>query len=152
MSDISNDSELRQAIDKLDASHERAIAAMFVKSVLSLSDDGRVSRAVDVAADLEATDDALNSAFKDAKSAAIDSHTRCGADADWTEQASYFVARAATAAVAPSGQVKSESRAWQAAMSSRMARTCQTIEAGDDAEQQEREAQYRMLSDFLNNQ
>jgi hypothetical protein len=40
--------------------------------------------------------------------------------------------------------------AWQAAMASRMAKTCEAIVTGDDSLGRESEEQYRILVDFLN--
>ena len=83
-----------------------------------------------------------------AKSIMVDTYTRCGADGDWNEQAGYFVARAAAACLAPLEKGKPGGPAWQAAMSSRMARTSAAIDSGDGAAS-ESGRQYRILSDYL---
>ena len=87
-------------------------------------------------------------ALRTAKAAVIDSHARCGADCDWKDQAGYFVARAAAAAVSPEGQMAG-GPAWQAAMSSRMAATCRSIDSTEDIAGQARTQQYLILSEFL---
>lgn len=143
---ISNDSDFRQALDKLDVGQQRRVGVAFVRHVLAFNPV--VSKAVDVAANADATADELALAFRQAKAAALDSHTRCGADSDWQAQAGYFVARAAAALVAPEKQAKAP--AWEAAANARMARTCQQIDASDESMHEESEAQYRLLEQFLN--
>ena len=151
MSQITNDVDFKQALLDLDPAEQRAVAAKFVEHVLPLSRDERINRAVKVAADTEATADEISNALKTAKAATIDGHTRCGSEGDWTEQASYFVSRAAMAALTPCEQCASNSPAWQAAMSSRMAQTSILID--DESKEQpthyENEWQYVALSEHL---
>lgn len=151
MTTITNDLEFRRALDSLDIPQQRMLGAEFVNSVLPLCEDPRVGRALEEALRTDVSEKELASALKAAKGAAIDSHTRCGADGNWSAQAGYFVARAASAVVAPEGQGKAGGPAWQAAMNSRMARTCESIDSGDEsAASDEGEAQYRLLEQFLN--
>lgn len=150
MSQITNDTEFKQALKDLDEPSQRLIAARFVEHVLPLSTDERIARVVKVAADGEASADELSSALRTAKAATFDSHTRCGSEGNWTEQAGYFVSRAAVAALTPCEQCSSGSPAWQAAMSSRMARTSMEIDAEDVSAINETEQQYKILSDYLN--
>jgi hypothetical protein len=151
MSQITNDAEFRQALQNLDATQQRTVAAMFVEHVLSLSDDDRIKRVVKVATDDSALEGEISDALKSAKAAIMDSSTRCGAEGNWTDQAGYFVARAAVAAVTPQAQSKSGNPAWQAALSCRMAQT--SIEIDNDADDvpghSENEWQYNILSDYL---
>ena len=151
MSDISNDIEFKKALLALDAVQQRIVAASFVEHVLPLSDDKRLGQAVSVAADGNASADDIANALKSAKAATIDSHNRCGAECNWTEQAGYFVARATVAALTPPEQTASASPAWQAAMSSRMARTSVLIdsEPGEQETHSENEWQYDILSNYL---
>lgn len=149
---VTNDTEFKQALDQLSTPQQRAVAALFVEHVLSLCNDERVERAASIASNLNASEDELAMALKSARAATFDSHTRCGSEGDWTEQAGYFVARAAAAAVAPATQTHG-GPAWQAAMSSRMAQTCKWIDiAQASACGEESEEQYRILDDFLNTQ
>ncbi|MCK4833475.1 MAG: hypothetical protein KAT12_01820 [Gammaproteobacteria bacterium] len=151
MSQINNDTEFRQALSDLDEAQQRTVAAMFVEHVLALSDDDRVRRAVKVATDNSASEGEISDALKSAKSAIMDCSTRCGAEGNWTDQAGYFVARAAVAAVTPARQSKSGGPAWQAAMSSRMAQTSILIDndSGEIPEHSENKWQYGILSDYL---
>jgi len=151
MSKINNDTEFKQALHNLNSAQQRAVAAMFVEHVMSLSNDDRVKRVVKIAADESATEAEISDALRSAKAAIMDSSTRCGAEGNWTDQAGYFVARAAVAAVTPPAQSKTGSPAWQAAMSSRMAQTSILIDDDSDEvpEHSENEWQYEILSNYL---
>jgi hypothetical protein len=148
MTQISNDTEFRAVLDDLDATRQRLVAARFVESVIALCSDERISRVVQVAGNSEASEAELAEALKTARATTFACHTRCGSEGDWAEQAGYFVARAATAALTPVGQMPS-GPAWQAALSSRMAQTSKSIVTGDDTAGQEANQQYRILSEFL---
>ena len=152
MSQITNDAEFKQALQGLDPVKQRAAAAIFIEHVLPLSSDKRLNNVIKVASDSDASDDELSDALKSAKAATLDSHTRCGSEGNWTEQAGYFVARAAIAAVTPEAQCKAGGPAWQAAMSCRMAQTSKLIddESGEASSHAENEWQYQALSDYLN--
>ncbi len=150
MTTISNDIEFKQAVEGMEYSKQRELAGLFVQNVMSLSSDDRIKRLIKVALDTEADADELASALKSAKATMIDCHARCGAEGDWRHQAGYFVARAVTSALTPEGQCRLGGPAWQAAMSSRMARTSMVIDSGDNAASDESEQQYRILSDYLN--
>ena len=149
MTEITNDKEFRAALDRLDAGQQRLVAAAFVKSVLHLCTDERIARVLEVAEDPGASDSALAEALKTAKATTFDCHTRCGSEGDWLEQAGYFVARAAVAALTPLGQMPG-GMAWQAGMSARMAETSKSIVSGENTAGQESENQYRLLAGFLN--
>jgi len=152
MSDISNDADFRRVLQGLGSLQQRQVAARFVEHVLPLSGDDRLDRVIKTVADKDASEDELASALKSAKAATFDSHARCGAEGHWSEQAGYFVARAAVAASTPPAQSRVGGPAWQAAMSARMAHTSMLID--DDSSQQtahtECEWQYQSLSDYLN--
>ncbi len=151
MSQISNDTEFKQALQNLDATQNRIVAALFIEHVLTLSNDDRIQRAVKVVANNSASDGEISDALKLAKAAIMDSSTRCGAEGNWTEQAGYFVARATVAALTPLAQSRSGGPAWQAAMSSRMAQTSLLIDNESDeiTGNSENKWQYSILSDYL---
>ena len=149
MTDITSEKQFKAALKGLSLPEQREVGASFVEHVATLADDERIGFAIRVASNRDAADDELASAFKSAKAAAIDCYTRCGADADWAEQAGYFVARAASAIVAPEKDVSADGPAWHAAVNSRMARTCSIIDADTAAESQETGQQYRILEDYL---
>lgn len=149
MTGITNESEFRQAIKSLDYEKQRALAAKFIEHVLNLCSDKRIADVVRIAADSNASSDELSGALHTARAAAIDCHTRCGSEADWQKHAGYFVARAAVAAVTPESELAGASAALQAAMSSRMAQTCESIATDDDMAAQEAQDQYRILSEYI---
>jgi hypothetical protein len=151
MTEVSNDTEFRKVLDGLDATQQRLVAARFVEHVIALCSDKRIARVIKVAGDSDVSESELADALKTARATTFDCHTRCGSEGDWSEQAGYFVARAATAALTPLGQMPS-GPAWQAAMSSRMAQTSMSIVSGDDTVGQETKQQYRILSEFLDSQ
>jgi hypothetical protein len=148
MATITNDEQFRKLASGLDDTQQRRLAARFVQHVLSLCSDERVTRVTQVAGKDEVSADELASALHTARTAAIESHNRCGAECDWKDQAGYFVARAAVAAVSPANQIPG-GPAWQAAVSSRMARTCESIDAAADNTGTEQDYQYRTLAEFL---
>ena len=151
MSQISSDTEFKQALQNLDATQNRVVAALFIEHVMALSKDDRIQRAVNIALNSSVSDGEIADALKLAKAAIMDSSTRCGAEGNWTEQAGYFVARAAVAALTPSAQSRSGGPAWQAAMSCRMAQTSILIDNESDevAATSENEWQYSILSGYL---
>jgi hypothetical protein len=149
MNAISNDEEFRRALGALEPVRQRAVAARFVERVLPLAGDARISTVAQVAARADAVQRELDDALHQARAVVVETHNRCGAECNWRDQAGYFVARAALAAVTPPGQLPG-GPAWQAAMSSRMASTCRAIEQQDaDAAGSEQQAQYRILSEFM---
>ena len=149
MSQITNDTEFKQTLEGLDDTQQRIVAGRFVEHVLSLSNDKRLNNVVKVATDSDATDAEIADALKSARAATFDSHTRCGSEGHWSDQAGYFVARAAAAAVTPQLQSKSGGPAWQAALSIRMAQTCVLIDS-DDVTPVGNEWQYEILTNYLN--
>ena len=151
MNTITNDEEFKRALQQLDATQQRVLAAQFAEHVLPLSNDDRLTRALAVASNAEASPSDISDALQSARAATIDCHTRCGSEGNWTEQAGYFVGRAVVAALSPGEQSRSKSPAWQAAMSSRMARTSVLIDDDSDevSTHSEDEWQYDKLSSFM---
>ena len=151
MPEITDNEAFRKAIKDLECSKQRPLAALFVENVLSLSKDERIPRVIAVAAAERPSQGELDAALRSAKAVIIDSHTRCGTDCNWEEQAGYFVARAAAASVAPENKCVAGGAAWQAAISCRMARTCAAIDADDQGTvKDESEQEFRILNEFLN--
>ena len=101
MSNISNDQELRAAVDGLSVNDQRALAARFANSVAGLTDNNRLQRALEVAMEPDITDHEREDAYKAAKSISVQTYTSCGRDADWEAQAEHFVAAACTVALTP---------------------------------------------------
>jgi hypothetical protein len=150
MAAISNDHEMKRALDKLDALQQRVAGALFVQNVLDLASDDRIGKAIQVALNAGSDEADLKAALKTVNAAVLDGHTHCGAEGDWKEQANYFVARAASACLAPQILKEGKAPAWQAALSSRMARTSAAIDS-DSAPEQENAKQFEILSAYLDN-
>lgn len=149
MSSVSNDKQFRDALNGLNPQQQRIVGALFVESVLGLSEDPRVARSLIAAKDMEPGEEALILARRSVKAASLEAHTRCGADGEWTDQAGYFVARAAEACLEPEGRSQGKGAAWKAAMSARMARTCLAADSDEDAHDTESQAQYQILTSYL---
>ena len=86
MNQITNDAEFKQALQDLDTTQHRAVAARFIEHVLPLSDDDRIKRAVKTAADESTSEGEISDALKSARAAIMDSSTRCGAEGNWTDR------------------------------------------------------------------
>mgnify|MGYP001768522589 CR=1 FL=1 len=140
---ISNDSELRQLIDSLGFEDQRALGMKFVQSVIDLTPDPRLKKALETALAPGVTDPEVEEAYKTAKAISTATYTACGRDTDWMAQAEHFVAAALQAALAPADQLPGRSTAaWKAAMHARMARNCAMIETGEGSPDNESQRQY----------
>jgi len=149
MGGISNDSQFQEALDGLDLGRQREVGVLFVENVLALSDDARVTQALNAAKGPGLEAEAMNLVRRSIKLACLEAHTRCGADGHWSDQAGYFVARAAEACVEPEGRSQGKGPAWKAAMNARMARTCLAAEGEEDSHDSESQAQYQILTSYL---
>jgi hypothetical protein len=152
MASINNDQAFKQALDSLNPTQQRVAGALFVQHVLDLTTDMRIAKAVEVALNPESPADALKAAQKSVNSAVLDSHARCGAEGDWKDQATYFVGRAASACLTAKILSEGKDPAWQAALSSRMARTSAAIDIDGGNPEQETNHQFNILSDYLDTQ
>ena len=148
---ITNDQQLREALNNLNPQQQRELGGLYVSNVSHLSADPRINRALDAASRADISPQELEDAYKSVKTFATQSYTACGRDADWAAQAEHFVAAAATACLAPDEQSGAKSNnAWKAAMQARMAKNCEMIlnDAGELAN--EAEKQYRIAEKYLN--
>jgi hypothetical protein len=143
---ISNDQEFKSALAGLSGRERRQAVALLVQQALDLCSDLRVKGGLDVAGRIDASEAELAVAAAAVNSARVESYTQCGHNADWTNQAGHFVARAAQECVRPEVSL---TEAWEAAMQARMARICQHIAAGEGTGNREAEAQYRALETYL---
>jgi len=149
MTQIESNPEFKKALEAMDCEQQRKLAARFVESVLFLTEDERIPKIINTVLTDNPSPEELEAARKMAQSSIIDSHCRCGSDCDWREQAAYFVARAAAAAVAPENKCMIKSAAWEAAVNTRMACTCASID-GEDISERECEKQRHIATEFLN--
>jgi hypothetical protein len=147
MASITNDQQLRELTNGLDADAQRVLGGRFAQSVIEITSSSRLKRAVEVASDPASSEEDMAEALKTARSIANDTYTACGRDADWMAQAEHFVARACAAALtAPEQLGASENPAWKAAMYARMAKNCQMIETGKGETDNEAQRQYQVAS------
>ncbi|MGD8911988.1 MAG: hypothetical protein PVI97_14845 [Candidatus Thiodiazotropha sp.] len=145
---IINDQDLREAISGLSPAEQRALAGKFVANVGHLSQDPRISHAIDVTANPNISQAELEEAHKTMKAFATQTYTACGSDADWAAQAEHFVAAAAAASLSSDDQ-SSARGAWKAAMQARMAKNCEMILNDDGGVANESEKQYQIAQRFL---
>jgi hypothetical protein len=146
---INNDADFKAALAELDIHQQRRAAAAFVESVLHLCQDMRVSSAISMVKHPGVGESELASAYQAVNSVRVERFTQCGKEADWRSQAGHFVAKAALSCVRPADESPGNI-AWEAAMSARMARTCESVAEGTGTDNHEAESQYRILYELLN--
>jgi len=144
MPNIGNDSELRQFIDSLSFAQQRALGVRFAQGVIDLTQDPRLTKALETALTPGVSAPELEEAYKTAKAISTATFTACGRDADWMAQAEHFSAAALQAALAPADQLPGRgTAAWKAAQA-RMARNCAMIETGQGSADSESQRQYKI--------
>jgi hypothetical protein len=150
MTTISNDHDLRDALNRLSAVRRRIIGARFAGNIIHLCRNDRVVRAVDTALNPHASEAELQDAFAAAKSHTAKTYTDCGKDTDWLAQADHFVAAAAAAALTPPVRDDAKTNpAWKAAVQARMAKNCEMMEEKEGETDTEAERQYRIANQSL---
>lgn len=149
---ITNDQQLREALNNLTQNKQRELGGLFVSNVSHLSSDTRIARALEAAGNADISQQELEEAYKSAKAFATQSYTACGRDADWAAQAEHFVAAAAAACLAPDEQSGTKSNnAWKAAMQARMAKNCEMILKDEGETANEAVKQYQLAEKYLGN-
>lgn len=150
MANISNDHDLRDALNGLSPERQRILGAKFCRNVIHLCKDERVARAVEAALNSAASDAELEDAYKTAKGFATKTYTDCGKDTDWLAQAEHFVAASAAAALTPVAQLADKTNpAWKAAVQARMAENCAMMEEEEGDIQTEADRQYGIANESL---
>lgn len=150
MATIQNDHALREALNSLSGKEQRVLGSRFAQSVLRLSTDERVRRAIDTGLREDSSPGEIEDAYKAAKAHATKTYTDCGKDTDWLAQADHFVAAAAAAALTPDSLVTDrQNRAWKAAVQARMAVNCELIESDEVPDQGEAERQYAIANTYV---
>jgi hypothetical protein len=149
MSNISNDQQLRAALNALALDQQRAIGGLFTNSVATLGRDPELARAIAATADRDISETEREEAFRLAKSIATKTYTACGRDADWLTQAEHFVAAACSAVLTPESQVDPKiNLAWKAAIQARMAKNCLMMESDTAEIDNEAQKQYKIAQEF----
>ena len=150
MANITNDHELRDALNALTSDRQRLLGCRFAQGVMRLSNDERVNRAIETGLREDSAPGELEDAFKAARAYATKTYTDCGKDTDWLAQADHFVAAAAAAALTPDSlMAEKQNRAWKAAVQARMAINCELMDSDDAPDESEAERQYAMANAFL---
>ncbi|MFP4280685.1 MAG: hypothetical protein ACLFQI_11900, partial [Halochromatium sp.] len=150
MATIRNDQDLRDLLEKLPVDQQRIIGLRFAQSLVHLSRDERVKRAIDTGLREDASAPELEDAYRAAKAWSTKTYTDCGKDTDWLAQADHFVAAAAAAALTPDSLLDNKTnRAWKAAMHARMANNCELVEGDGNAHLDEVERQYAIADEFV---
>ena len=146
---ISNDRELRSALDALSLAQQRTLGARFATNISGVTNNSRLLKALEIAMTSDSTDQEREDAYKAAKSVAVQTYTSCGTDADWDTQAEHFVASACAATLLPDALLTEKSNpAWKAAIQSRMAKNCLMIESDEGEMDNEAEQQYKIAEEF----
>jgi hypothetical protein len=149
MTAITNDKQLRNKLDSLDLQQQRLLAVALVESVIHLSSDIRIKKAMTIAEDPQSSENEKLDAYKQVKTIATKSYTDCGSETDWKEQAEHFVAAAAMACLTPENLVsKGKSLVWKTAMQARMAKNCEMIEKDSGDVDNEALKQYKLAEQF----
>jgi len=151
MATISNDQALRDLLARLSVEQQRLIGLRFAQSLIHLSRDERVKRAIETGLRTDTTESELEDAYRAAKAWATKTYTDCGKDTDWLAQADHFVAAAVAAALTPDSMLPDNktNRAWKAAMHARMANNCELVDEQGNARLDEVQRQYEIADDFL---
>ncbi|MFK5986223.1 MAG: hypothetical protein QM479_12485 [Pseudomonadota bacterium] len=150
MTNITNDKQLRAQLDSLDLQQQRLLAVLLVKSVIYLSSDGSIEKAINIAKDPNSTATDMLNAYKQVKTISTKSYTDCGSETDWKEQAEHFVASSAMACLTPENLItQGKSLVWKTAMQARMAKNCEMIEKDSGEVDNEALKQYKLTEQFL---
>ncbi|HXK57974.1 MAG TPA: hypothetical protein PLZ16_15145, partial [Gammaproteobacteria bacterium] len=121
MPNITNDQELRAALDSLPIEHQRTVGVLFAAAVELPGMDRELQQALELAQQSDTDEHVQEMAYKTAKSVATRTYTACGQDTDWETQAEHFIAAACSAALIPERLTSGANPAWRAAIQSRMA-------------------------------
>ena len=150
MERIHTDNDFKRLLSGLSVKQQRRVGKLFVERVMELSDNPKVRNSLSPCDRDDASITDISDSFATVKSAAIDSYTLCGREADWLKQAEHFVAAAAASCLSPEEQTEQcKTLAWTTAMNARMARVCANIAHGVEADNSEAASQYEILAAFL---
>jgi GTP1/Obg family GTP-binding protein len=144
----------------LSVAQQRQLGARFIAHVLDLTDDRRLHEIQETLAKPDLSAETLLDTYHRVHAIYVQTHPRSDlSEVDYTKQAVHFITEAYLICLSPTySESKVHRIAEKAAMYCRMARTCANIqhdvdmpELNDTAKalQQEIEAQYATLSEFL---
>ena len=161
MTQINSQSAFQQALAELPLKKQRQVGAKFIGNVLDLTSEARFRDVLTLLEKSELTAEELLDSYHSIHALYVRSHPRSDlSELDYSRQAEHFIAEACLVCLSP---VYEETRvhhlAQKAAMYCCMARTCAGIKHDEEVPQlaqseemltKEIQAQYRLLSDFLN--
>ncbi|QEP44217.1 hypothetical protein D5085_14460 [Ectothiorhodospiraceae bacterium BW-2] len=114
----------------LPPSIQRQLAATLIIPYRNFCEDSRLEQILAVMQG-GGGDNELQAVRQLAQSLVVDRHTRCGAEGDWQEQAGYFIARAAAAAIAVTPKGGAIPKVVQ---NCRMAASCAALAHGEESD------------------
>jgi len=159
---ITSNQAFKKALSSLSLAQQRQVGARFIANVLDLTDGSCTKHAQSIAEKDDVTAEELEYAYCAVHSLYVATHPRSGlSELDFRKQAAHFVAEACMVCLAPTyDEYRIPHLAEKVAMYCRMARTCSRIQHEEeypkfvDAEEslkKEIDAQYQILSEFLEN-
>ncbi len=162
MDKISSNEAFKNALSSLSLAQQRQVGARFIANVLDLTDGSCTKHAQSIAEKSDVTAEELEHAYHEVHLVYVATHPRSDlAEMEFGKQAAHFVAEACMVCLAPTyGGNRKQHLAEKVAMYCRMARTCSRIQHEQDypkladAEEslkKEIDAQYRILTEFLEN-
>jgi len=159
---ISSGAKFKQSLASLSLARQRQVGARFIANVLDLTDGHCTEHARKVAERSNVSTEELENAYRAVHSIYVATNPRSGlSELDYKKQAAHFVAEACMVCLAPTYEEhRTHHLAEKVAGYCRMARICSSIPHQEeypkflDAEEslkKEIDAQYRILSEFLEN-
>lgn len=162
MGKISSGGDFKQSLSSLSLAQQRQVGARFIANVLDLTDGRCTEHAQKIAEKRDVSTEELENAYRAVHAVYVATHPRSDLSVlDYTKQAAHFVAEACMVCVAPTYEERhTHHLAEKVAGYCRMARICSSIQHeeeypkfldAEDALKKEIDAQYRILSEFLEN-
>jgi Zn-finger protein len=159
---ISSVEAFKKALSSLSLAQQRQVGARFIANVLDLTAGSCTEHAQKVAEKSDITPEELANAYHAVHSIYVATHPSSGfSELDYRQQAAHFVAEACMVCLAPTyEEYRTHHLAEKVAGYCRMARICSSIQHEEeypkflDAEEsvkKEMDAQYQILSEFLEN-
>lgn len=163
MDRITNNEAFKKALTTLPLAKQRQVGARFIANVLDLTDGSCTKHAQSIAERSDTTAEELENAYRAVHSVYVATNPSSGfSELDFNKQAAHFVAEACMVCLAPTyEECRVHHLAEKVAGYCRMARICSSIQHeeeypkflnAEESLRMEMDAQYRILSDFLENQ
>jgi len=159
---ISSNVAFKKALSSLSLARQRQVGARFISNVLDLTAGSCTEHAQKVAEKSDITPEELENAYHAVHSVYVATNPRSGSsELDFIQQAAHFVAEACMTCLAPTyEEYRIHHLAEKVAGYCRMARICSSIQHeeeypkfvnAEESLKKEMDAQYLILSEFLEN-